>query len=366
MDLPRGDHHPKYERPEGCHTNVGLSCFSPYLPIRQLFELHHFLVRSGQPRLKTAFSGERSQASKRQPSVTHAEHTVGTDVRDVRAHYDLPDEFFGLFLDEARVYSCAYFAHRDDSLENAQRRKLELTCQKLQLQPDSRFLDVGCGWGALLLHAARHYGTVSEGITLSKKQLRYVNDSIVRSGLDQRVHARLAHYASIEPNSYDQIASIGMYEHVGLSSYDKYFGRMYRALRPGGLLLNHGITLLSGDTHLPGIAFLFRHVFPGCELATVGQTTVAIENAGFEIIDVQSLQPHYALTLENWRRRYVARREEAARLVGEQVLRRWDLYLPGCAQAFAEGSVGIYQVLAAKLDAQGRSRAPFTREAIRV
>lgn len=289
-------------------------------------------------------------------------HTKDEDAKDVQAHYDLSNEFYRLFLDERMVYSCAYFDTPETPLERAQERKLDLVCKKLRLAPGDRFLDVGCGWGALVLWAAERYGVTAHGITLSKNQYDLATRRVRDAGLEGRVTVELKHYLDLPSDAYDKIASVGMYEHVGISKYPEYFGALRRALVPGGLLLNHGITANRPQDAKTGGEFIYRYVFPGAELDRVSLTATHMEDAGFEVLDLESLRPHYALTLWEWNRRFLAHEAEAAKLVPEQVMRIWKLYLPGCALAFEDATVGVSQILAAKNDTNGRNRAPLTRK----
>jgi cyclopropane-fatty-acyl-phospholipid synthase len=284
------------------------------------------------------------------------------DARDVHAHYDLSDDFFRLFLDRRMVYSCAYFSHPEQSLEEAQERKLDLVCRKLQLRPGDSFLDVGCGWGALVLWAAQRYGVVAHGITLSRNQADAARAAVARAGLSGRVTIEERHYKDLPEGAFDKIASVGMIEHVGIANYGAYFEKLERALRPGGLLLNHGITQPPGAPERVGGHFIVSRVFPGAEIDALSHTLAGMEDRGLEIVDVQSLRPHYALTLREWSRRYAAHREEAARFVPERNLRAWDLYLPGCRLVFEEGILSVHQSLAAKPAAGGAWTSPLTRE----
>lgn len=288
-------------------------------------------------------------------------HTRTEDGRDVRAHYDLSDDFFRLFLDSRMVYSCGYFANAGQDIDEAQERKLELVCRKLRLRPGESFLDLGCGWGALPIWAAQHHGVRAHGITLSRNQARAARANVAAAGLADRVTIEERDYRTLPAGAFDKIASVGMIEHVGIAHYDAYFGCLYRALRPGGLLLNHGITQPPG---LPptGGEFIIHCVFPSAEIDDLAHTLSVMEKSGLEIADVQSLRPHYALTLGCWNQRFVARREQAARYVSERTLRIWDLYLPGCRQGFEEGIVSVHQVLAAKPNADGTTSLPLTRE----
>lgn len=293
--------------------------------------------------------------------VRPTRHTVRADTRDVQTHYDLSDEFFRLFLDGQMIYSCAYFASERDTLEDAQRRKLDLVCRKLRLAPGESLLDIGCGWGALAIWAARRYGVRAHGITLSANQAAEARRRVDAAGLSDRVTIEQRHYAELPPATYDKVASIGMYEHVGIDKLPVYFRTVRQSLRPGGLFLNHGITAPARRPSRNGGMFIGRHVFPGGELDGVPHLQALMEDEGFEIVDVESLRRHYAMTLTEWYRRFKAARSSSAALVPERVIRTWDLYLAGCAHAFAAGMVGIHQVLAARLDEHGQIRAPLTR-----
>jgi cyclopropane-fatty-acyl-phospholipid synthase len=293
--------------------------------------------------------------------ATHHFHTHAQDEKDVRTHYDLSDDFFRLFLDRRMVYSCAYFSRRDEDLESAQEHKLDLVCRKLRLHAGESFLDVGCGWGALVLWAAERYGVHARGITLSRHQAEAARASAARAGLSGQVTIEERHYGDLPSGMFDKIASIGMIEHVGIANYESYFGALERALRPGGLLLNHGITQPPGAPDHTGSTFILNRVFPGAEIDVLSHSIATMEERGLEVVDVQSLRPHYAMTLGEWGRRYVARRKEAARLVPESALRAWDLYLPGCRRAFEEGILSVHQCVAMKSGATGTWTAPLTR-----
>jgi len=292
----------------------------------------------------------------------HERHTMAADRHDVREHYDLSDDFFRLFLDAQMIYSCAYFANPEQDLDQAQERKLDLVCRKLHLRPGESFLDVGCGWGALAIWAAKHYGVRAHGITLSGNQLETARTAVAAAGLSDRVTIEERHYQALHGGSFDKIASVGMIEHVGIPNYDAYVTAPYRALLPGGLLLYHGITQPAHPAARNGGEFVLKSVFPGAEIGDLAHTLAVMEQRGFEILDVQSLRPHYALTLAAWNRRYVAHRAEAAHFVSPRTLRIWDLYLPGCRQAFEDGVISVHQCLAAKPDEKGSVPVPLTRE----
>ncbi len=274
-------------------------------------------------------------------------HSVARDREAVRHHYELSNHFYELMLGPSMVYSCAYFEDDDDSLEQAQERKLETICQKLRLAPGERLLDIGCGWGSLLLHAARRHGVQGVGVTLSDAQAELARERIARAGLSRQVEIRVRDYRQVDDGPYDKIASVGMYEHVGRDQLDLYVSHVDRLLRPGGLFLNHGITRLrqrprSEDT------FISRYIFPDGELHPVTDVLRSMEISGLEIRDVESLREHYVLTLRRWIANLDAQRESAIREVGEMRLRAWRLYLLGCAHAFATGQISVFQTLSTR------------------
>ena len=244
-------------------------------------------------------------------------------------HYDVSNEFYRLWLDEERVYSCAYFTSPDESLDQAQRNKLEHICRKLRLQPGERLLDIGCGWGALVCWAARQYGVRAHGITLSRQQFEYAQQRIHAEGLQDRVTVELRDYRELAGEGvFDKVSSIGMFEHVGLVNLPLYLATVRRVLRAGGLFLNHGITHdEEGWNKSVSSAFINRYVFPDAELDCVSNIQLGMERAGFEIHDVEGLRPHYALTLRHWVQRLEANRDAALREVGEATYRVWRLYM---------------------------------------
>ena len=248
------------------------------------------------------------------------------------------------------VYSCAVFGSPEETLEAAQARKLDLVCTKLRLAPGERFLDIGCGWGALVIRAARDYGVRAHGITLSRDQYEFARERIAALGLAGRASVALADYREIPGASdYDKIASVGMFEHVGLENLPDYFFIARRLLVPGGLFLNHGITSREGGwEQTESTRFINRYVFPDGELDSVSGIQNVMEQSGFEILHVEALRPHYATTLRHWVRRLEANREAAVREVGERVYRTWQLYMAACALQFEAGETGVYQVLLSK------------------
>lgn len=290
-------------------------------------------------------------------------HSRHSDRAAIRHHYDVSNAFYGLWLDAERVYSCAYFEHPEDTLEAAQRGKLDHICRKLRLQPGERFLDIGCGWGALACWAARHYGVRAHGITLSEQQFAYAQARIHAEGLAGRVTVELRDYRDLPGDGvYDKVASVGMFEHVGLANLPLYYRTVRRLMRPGGLFLNHGITHdAEGWQRSLGTEFINRYVFPDGELDCVSNIQLGMERAGFELHDVEGLRPHYALTLRHWVQRLEAAREAALQVVDEATFRVWRLYMVACALAFEEGRTGVYQILASRRD-DGRWPLPLTRQ----
>ncbi|MFA5515943.1 MAG: cyclopropane-fatty-acyl-phospholipid synthase family protein [Desulfuromonadales bacterium] len=288
-------------------------------------------------------------------------HSKKRDARAIRYHYDQSNEFFRLWLDEGMVYSCAYFSAAEETLEAAQERKLDYLCRKLRLQPGEQLLDIGCGWGALVLHAARHYGVHAHGITISPAQAEMAGRRIREAKLADRCKVEVMDYRDVEkPNCYDKLVSVGMFEHVGAGQLSNFFSQAWRLLRPGGVFVNHGITSSLAQPLPPGPSFIDRYVFPDGELLPVTDSLRIAEMTGFEVRDVESLREHYALTLRQWVRRLEQRRPETLRQVDEKTYRIWRLYMAGSAHAFKAGRLNIYQSLLVKPDL-GHSGLPLTR-----
>jgi cyclopropane-fatty-acyl-phospholipid synthase len=264
------------------------------------------------------------------------------------------------------VYSCALFRNGDDSLEQAQEHKLDLICRKLQLRPGERFLDIGCGWGALLFWAQRHYGVKATGVTLSVQQFEHVREQIDRRGLAGQVEVHLRDYRQLAGHGvFDKIASVGMFEHVGLKNLPVYFGTIHRLLKDDGLVLNHGITngMYGQDgTRLAAGDFIERYVFPGGELPEVARAMAEMAGQKLEVFDVEGLRPHYAQTLMHWVRRLESQREQALRLVDDKTFRIWRIYMAGSAHAFEQGWISVYQLLAAKHARPGLSVQGWNRD----
>ncbi|HEY8326888.1 MAG TPA: cyclopropane-fatty-acyl-phospholipid synthase family protein [Rhodanobacter sp.] len=300
-------------------------------------------------------------ASRIARSFSHR-HSKDSDRAAISFHYDVSNEFYRLWLDPERVYSCAYFTHPGESLDQAQRNKLEHICRKLRLRPGESLLDIGCGWGALVCWAAKHHGVRAHGITLSRQQLEYAQERIQAEGLQGQVTVELRDYRDLAgKDMYDKVSSVGMFEHVGLANLPTYLATVQRVLRPGGLFLNHGITHdEEGWNKTVATEFINRYVFPDGELDCVSNIQLGMERAGFEIHDVEGLRPHYALTLRHWVQRLEANREAALREVDEPTYRVWRLYMAACALEFESGGTGIYQILASKRN-RGEWPVPLSR-----
>lgn len=305
-------------------------------------------------------------------------HSVERDAKQIEFHYDLSDDFYALWLDPRRVYSCAYYREPGMSLAQAQEAKLDHICRKLRLQAGERFLDVGAGWGGLLLWAAENYGVDATGITLSRNQHAHVTRLIQEKGLGGRVRMELLDYRKLdEAQPYDKIASVGMFEHVGRSQLESYFAKLRRLLKPGGLIMNHGITAAGVYNAELGNGmgeFIEKYIFPGGELTHVSVVMQALANGGLEDLDLENLRPHYARTLWAWSDGLEARLPDAARILGgdqgERSLRAYRLYLAGCAMAFEHGWIALHQILAQhpatgrsdELDRPADQAYPWTRD----
>ncbi len=285
---------------------------------------------------------------------------------NIAHHYDVSNAFYRMWLDERMVYSCAYFRHDDDTLDAAQLQKLDHICRKLRLAPGERFLDIGCGWGALLFHAAERYGVDATGITLSQNQFDHVQQEIALRGLAGRVRVELRDYRDLSDDPiYDKVASVGMFEHVGVSRFPRYFGKIRAVLKPGGLVLNHGITLNSADAENLGSGisdFVEDYVFPGGQLTHIARVIEGMAREGLESIDAESLREHYARTLWQWVDRLEAHEGAARADVGDERYRIWRIYMAGSAHAFDRGWLSLWQVLAGKPQSDGRLPHPLTRD----
>lgn len=287
------------------------------------------------------------------------------NAKNIAHHYDVSNGFYRLFLDKQLIYSCGYFHDWTEDIDAAQAHKLDLVCRKLRLKPGEAFLDMGCGWGALICHAAEKYGVTAHGVTLSREQLAGALAMIKDRGLEGRVTVALADWTTVA-GSFDKIASVGMFEHVGLKNADAYYRGVRRLLRPGGLYLHHAITRRAkpGDDRRlrPEAKAILRHVFPGAELDHIGSTLSGLERGGFEVQDVESLRRHYARTTALWCRRLQANRAAAEREAGDVRTRMWIAYLAGVSLAFGRGSIGVCQTLASARQKSGAVELPPTRD----
>jgi cyclopropane-fatty-acyl-phospholipid synthase len=270
-------------------------------------------------------------------------HTIARDKRSVRHHYDLPPEFYKLFLGESLAYSCAIFSRGAQTLEEAQRTKLDLVCTKLNLQPGQRVLDVGCGWGSWVIHAAKEYDVHVTGITLSEPQAQIARERAAAEGVGDKVDIRVQDYRELRGEQFDAIASIGMVEHVGENQIDVYTQQLRDLLPTGGRLLNHGIARLSPTASAPG-PFSERYVFPDGDPLPLSRIQLALERAGFEVEHVEGFKDDYAETLRHWARGLDDDIEEATRLAGPERVRVWRLYLRAARNGFETGFTSIYQV----------------------
>ena len=286
-------------------------------------------------------------------------HSVARDRAAVSHHYDVSNDFYRLILGPSLTYSCAVFTDDDTTLEQAQANKYELVSRKLALHDGMRLLDVGCGWGGMVLHAAQHHQVQAVGVTISQRQVELASKRVVEAGLADQIDIRNQDYRRIDDGPYDAISSIGMFEHVGESRLAEYFERLYALLRPGGRVLNHGISRPPGEkAAISRGSFLYRYVFPDGELHEVGRVVSIMQEAGFEVRHVESLREHYATTLRHWVANLEANWDEAVRIVGEARARIWRLYMAGSAVNFEADRTQIHQVLGVKPD-NGRSDMPL-------
>jgi len=322
----------------------------------------------------------------RQPAKLHGKlHTRERDLQATRFHYNVGNEFYSLWLDTQMQYSCGYFPTGSEDLDTAQEKKIDHICRKLRLKPGESLLDIGCGWGGLVISAAHNFGVKALGITLSDKQAAYAQEKIDRLGKSNQVHIEMYDYRDLEKESFDKIVSVGMFEHVGQSHLPEYFSHVYQLLKPGGLFLNHGISRRALPADLAFIrglnsnhrlarpvqtyferkvlgsgSFSQHYIFPDGELVPVSEANLVAEAAGFEVRDVENLREHYTLTLRNWVRRLEGCHGEAVALVGESVYRTWRLYMSFSAVQFERAQIAVNQSLLAKPD-KGTVPLPMSR-----
>jgi cyclopropane-fatty-acyl-phospholipid synthase len=287
-------------------------------------------------------------------------HSPRRDKAAISHHYDVGNDFYALVLGPSMVYSCAYW-EEGGTLEDAQRAKLDLICRKLALKPGDRLLDVGCGWGSMVLHAAREYGVEAVGITLSTEQAAYARKRIAEAGLTDKIEIRVQDYRDVYDGPYEAISSIGMAEHVGSARYREYAASLHALLKPGGRLLNHQIARrpLRDEENYRVDEFIDAYVFPDGELAPVGTTVSLLEEAGFEVRDMEAIREHYALTLRQWIANLETHWADAVRLTSPGRARIWKLYMAASAVSFERNRIGVNQVLAVKTPESGRSGLPL-------
>ncbi|TPK55589.1 MULTISPECIES: cyclopropane-fatty-acyl-phospholipid synthase family protein [unclassified Mesorhizobium] len=307
----------------------------------------------------------RRQMTQRADLAGQNPFVSGSNKQAIQHHYDISNAFYRLFLDERMVYSCGYFKDFANDIDQAQADKLEHICRKLRLKPGDRLLDIGCGWGAMLIHAVKHHGVVGHGVSLSEAQTGLARERIRAEGLEDRITIEIKSYAELT-GSFDKISSIGMFEHLGLANHAAYFSTVHRLLKPGGIYLHHAITRRSKGsmkkTLRKGSEYkaLIKYIFPGGEIDTIGMTCGNLEAHGFLVHDVENLREHYARTCRLWAERLHARFDEAIAEVGEAKARLWLLYLASCSIAFDRASAQIFQTVATKRT-RGPSGLPPTR-----
>jgi cyclopropane-fatty-acyl-phospholipid synthase len=315
--------------------------------------------------LRLGIVGTQPKPPPEEIAMTGTRHSKRRDRQAISHHYDVGNDFYRIVLGPSMVYSCAYWTSTGDGydLADAQRDKLDLICRKLELRPGMRLLDVGCGWGSMAMHAAREYGVQVLGITLSTEQADYARKQVAEAGLTDQVEIRIQDYRDLDEGPFDAISSIGMAEHVGTNPYREYATILFRQLKPGGRLLNHQIAAIHPEPDREGRSFIDAYVFPDGELAPLGTTVSLIEEAGFEVRDVQALREHYARTLRAWVANLESGWSNAVRLTSAGRARVWRLYMAASALAFEHGRIGVNQVLAVRSHRDGTSNMAPTRAA---
>ncbi|MFF4777730.1 class I SAM-dependent methyltransferase [Microtetraspora fusca] len=283
-------------------------------------------------------------------------HAKKRDAEAIHHHYDVSNRFYEWVLGPSMAYTCAVFPTADATLEEAQYTKFDLVAKKLDLQPGMRLLDIGCGWGGMVMHAAREYGVKALGVTLSRQQAEWAQKAIAEAGLSELAEVRFMDYRDVKESGFDRVSSIGLTEHIGKENLPSYFSFLYSKLKPGGRLLNHCITRPTGkEKTINKGGFINRYVFPDGELESVGHLIRQMEDTGFEIRHQENLREHYALTLREWCANLDAHWDEAVQEVGRGIARVWRLYMAGCVVGFERNKVQLHQVLGVKLGREARS-----------
>jgi cyclopropane-fatty-acyl-phospholipid synthase len=337
--------------------------------IHALFKLIHYLRRLPGGllrRLRLAKkilslpSGKRERTGRQAVQLHGSKHSKDRDREAISYHYDVSNDFYQLFLDSRMIYSCAYYKSAEEDLETAQKNKLDHICRKLRLRPGERLLDIGCGWGGLVMHAARHYQVDATGITLSKQQVELAQKRIQEAGLQDRCRVEFQDYRDVT-GPFDKLVSVGMFEHVGRKLLDTYFRHAFDILRPGGVFLNHGIALHPSLKKSPSRDFSYRYVFPDSDLMPIGTTLLSAEGVGFEVRDVEGLREHYLRTLQHWVTRLESHAAEARQFTDDVAYRVWRIYMAGSADGFRTGQFNLFQTLLLKPDGH-ESSLPLTRD----
>jgi cyclopropane-fatty-acyl-phospholipid synthase len=306
-------------------------------------------------------SERRPREGRRRAQLRGRRSSLERDRQAISYHYDVSNEFFALWLDSTMAYSCAVFAVPDEDLETAQRRKLDYVCRKLRLKPGEHLLDIGCGWGGLVMHAAREYGVNALGVTLSQNQAELAQERIRAAGLGDRCRVEMGDYREVdERERFDKLVSVGMYEHVAREALGDYFAHARRLLRPRGVFLAHGIARSATASDGSGPSFLNAYVFPDNDLVPIATVLAAAESAELEVRDVESLREHYALTTRRWLERLEAQCDEARRVTNDVIYRTWRLMCAASAYRFARAELSVYQTLLVKPD-DGASGLPLSR-----
>ena len=313
---------------------------------------------TGKPARTSSIAGAALRLMSPHPSP----HTREKDAQAIRYHYDVSNEFYSQFLDPAMVYSCAYFENGDEDLATAQVKKIDHILTKIGLRRGQTLLDIGCGWGALVIRAAQKFGARCVGVTLSERQYELARERVAQSGLQDRIEIRLQDYRDVG-GEFDRITSVGMFEHVGVQHLAEYFGRIDKLLAPGGVVMNHGITtsdIEQRSSPYGGGDFIDRYVFPHGELAHLSTVIRTMQEGGLEVRDVENLRRHYARTCALWTENFERNAARIRQAAEPKTFRIWHVYLAGCAYAFAHDWISLYQIVCGKAG-QDPAQMPWSR-----